>query len=90
MQQRSNNFYIKNETKFANNIQENEGNDNYDKNLKFQFSESKTNNFTNKLNSPYITEKRNFLINSDYKSSDKQFLFESGNKISNNTNYFQN
>lgn len=90
MQKRSNNFYIKNETKFANKNQENEGNDNYDNNSKFQFSESKANNFTNKLNSPFITEKRNFLINSDYKSSEKQFLFESANKISNNTNYFQN
>ena len=90
MQKRANNFFNKNEKNNnvkSQNTEENDyGNNKHDK---YQLTEAKTYKKT-KINSPYISEKRNFLINSDFKLSNKQFIYESGKKLTNNAYFFKN
>ena len=93
MQKRMNNFYDKkdknHENKNQNDEENNKGKDNDDKYNKFKFTEVKTYN-KNKINSPYVSQKRNFLNNNDYRLSDKQYMYESANKMSKNSYSFQN
>ena len=90
MQKRANNFFNKNEKNNNVKSQNTEENDNgNNKHDKYQLTEAKTYKKT-KINSPYISEKRNFLINSDFKLSNKQFIYESGKKLTNNAYFFKN
>ena len=88
MQKKSNNFYNKNEKKAMKLNKDKEQNyiddKNYKKYSKYQFTEAKTYN-KNKINSPYITDKKNYSKNNDIKNFDKLYIYESGNK----THYFK-
>ena len=80
---RKNNFYNKNDKNNIN-IRQNTEDNFYGNNYpQYNMTESRTYN-KNNINSPYVNEKRNFMINSDLRIQDKQYNYESENKNFNN------
>ena len=80
---RKNNFYSIND-KDNINIRQNTEDNYYGNNYpQYNMTESRTYN-KNNINSPYVNEKRNFMINSDLRFQDKQYNYESASKNLNN------